>query len=409
MKTALFMNVQPHVLIYILAALLFSATEVSAQEPVPATDPASSSSIVAKARDAAGTAFDGPVRPVFKGVGSGGGIGFGVRADLPSPGPWETSTTAIVTLRRYWSVQLDTEYQGERTAMAAYARIRDMSRLNFFGLGANSLLDDRTTFRLRDPIVGVIATLRVAPLTTVGARVEEMWPSVAGGRSSEFPSIEQRFGDSAVPALLTQARLGRYQTFVEIDIPAAVGEALHQGAKYRLAYAIVDDHDLDRFSFRRLDLEAQQRFAGLAPLHRLTLHGWLSTTRTSDQHDVPFFLQPTLGGKSYVRSVHEDLIGSDGTRATLRGFRSLRFRDRNLLLLQAEYRLPVWGPLDATMFVDAGTVASRPAGLRVSDLKRSYGFSLSLMRKSEAAARVDVGFGGGEGTRVLVSLGNFVP
>ena len=36
--------------------------------------------------------------------------------------------------------------------------------------------------------------------------------------------------------------------------------------------------------------------------------------------------------------------------------------------------------------------------MNLSDLKRNFGFSLSLMRKLSAVARIDVGFGGGEGS-----------
>jgi outer membrane translocation and assembly module TamA len=164
------------------------------------------------------------------------------------------------------------------------------------------------------------------------------------------------------------------------------------------------DRELDRFSFRRLDVEAQQRFALFGPLRRLTLHGWLSTTDTDAGDDVPFYLQQTLGGKWNLLGVHEELIGSDGSQATLRGFRNFRFRDRHLLLLQAEYRIPVWGPLDATVFAETGKVTSRREDLDLTGLKRSVGFSLSVMRGPATAARVDVGFGGGEGVQVFLTL-----
>ena len=125
--------------------------------------------------------------------------------------------------------------------------------------------------------------------------------------------------------------------------------------------------------------------------------------------DVPFYLQRTLGGKSEIRSVHDDRLGSDGTEATLRGYRDLRFRDRNLLLLQAEYRVPLWGPIDATLFTDAGKVAAVRSDLDLNDLRRDVGFSLSIMKGWTTWARVDVGFGSGEGTRVYFSLGDLTP
>jgi hypothetical protein len=124
---------------------------------------------------------------------------------------------------------------------------------------------------------------------------------------------------------------------------------------------------------------------------------------------VPFFLQQTLGGRSNLRSVDEGLVGTDGSPATLRGFANLRFRDNHLLLLQAEYRWDVWRLLDATVFVDAGKAVPRPSDLNFSKLKTDYGFSLSVMRGAGTVARIDVGFGGGEGKHVFLDLGGFVP
>jgi outer membrane protein assembly factor BamA len=135
----------------------------------------------------------------------------------------------------------------------------------------------------------------------------------------------------------------------------------------------------------------------------------MSTLTAAAGQLIPFSLQPTLGGKSAIRSVHEDRLGSDGTDATLRGYRDLRFRDRNLLLLQAEYRVPLWGPIDGTLFADAGKVARTRSELDLSDLRRDVGFSLSIMKGWSTWARVDVGFGSGEGTRVFFTLGDLTP
>jgi outer membrane protein assembly factor BamA len=208
--------------------------------------------------------------------------------------------------------------------------------------------------------------------------------------------------------MTSQPRFGRYQAAVDVHLPAGVGDAFYQGTKSRVTYAFFDDQELELFNFRRLDIEAQQVFAGIGAHHRLTLSGWMSTSMMDAGQDVPFFLQHTLGGKFAFRSVHEDRLGSDGTQATLRGYRDLRFRDRHLLLYQAEYRLPVWGPIDATLFAEAGKV-TRGRDIGFGDLRRDFGFSLSVMKGWATAARVDVGFGSGEGTRVFLSLGELTP
>ena len=347
-----------------------------------------------------------PLHPTVKSVAPGGGPGAGLAYQAPSRGLWKTSADAIVTVHQYWSAEVVTGYHGRRAEVEAFARARDMKRLDYYGPGTSSQLADRTDFRLRDPVIGTHGRVRLTPWLAIGGRVEEIWPDVSRGRSPSLPSIEQRFSESVAPGMTSQPRFGRYEASVDIHVPPGVGEALYQGTRYRMTYAIYSDQELDRFSFRRTDVEVQQQFALLAPHHRLTLHGWVSTTDTDAGNVVPFYLQRTLGGSSDVRSVHEDRIGSDGTAATLRGFRNLRFRDRNLLLLQAECRVPVWGPFDATVFADAGKVTRRRKDLDLSDMKHDFGFSLSVMKGVSTAARFDVGFGGGEGVRLFLTLGD---
>ena len=67
--------------------------------------------------------------------------------------------------------------------------------------------------------------------------------------------------------------------------------------------------------------------------------------------------------------------------------------------------MPVWGPLDASVFIDAGKVTPRPADLNLSDLKYDYGFSISVMRGANTVARADFAFGSGEGTKIIMTIG----
>jgi hypothetical protein len=138
------------------------------------------------------------------------------------------------------------------------------------------------------------------------------------------------------------------------------------------------------------------------------LHGQLSTSTPRAGHVIPFYLMPTLGGFELLRSPGDETIGSDGTLATLRGFTNYRFRDRHLVLLQAEYRIPLWGPIDVSLFGDAGKVASRRDDLDLTDLRRNMGVGLSIMRGPQTAVRLDVGFGGGEGTRLFLTFGQII-
>ena len=347
-------------------------------------------------------AYHRPLHPMVREIAPGGGLGAGLEFTRRARSLWQARAAGTVTVRGSWSGELGAGYHGGHTGAEIYGRVRDLPRLDFFGPDITGLIA-HANYRLREAVVGAIATLRPVSWLTVGGRVEGLWPEVRSGRSSSLPSIEDRFDEAEAPGVTVQPAFIRYEAALDLRIPAGLGEALYQGARYRIAYTIYSDREIDRFSFRRIELEAQQRFALLVPLSRLTLHGWPSLTDADAGHTVPFYLQHTLGGKWNLRSVHEDLIGSDGTQATLRGFRNFQFRDRNVLLLQAEYRIPVWGPLDATVFADAGKVTPRREDLDLSALKHNVGFSLSVMRGPATAARVDFGVGK-EGMRVFLTL-----
>lgn len=353
----------------------------------------------------AAKAFTQPLHPVFKGVQSGGGIGVGVGYDFPAAGGWDTTAEAVITIEGFWGTGITSTRETSRTRVTAYGRFRDMNALSFFGPGPSSVEADRTLFALRDPVIGVVGAVRLLPWATAGARIEEIWPEVSPPGSDSFPPIDAMFGEAAAPGIGDQPRFGRYHAFVDLISDAGSVGTPYQGGKTRIGYSLHDDQQLDRYDFRRLDVETKHRFTLFGPHRLLTLHGWLSTTDTSAGTDVPFYFQHTIGGKGNLRSVDESLLGTDGTDATLRGFRTYRFRDRHLLLLQAEYRVPLWGPIDATVFVDAGKVAPRRSELNFSNLKRSYGFSIGAVRGADTVLRMDVGFGGGEGTHVFFTIG----
>ncbi len=391
-------------------ALALCSASARAQEPPPPSPngsdkPGRFSEVGAKV----GKAFTSPVHMVVENIASGGGLGVGVGYDRPSDGPWQLGTKAVGTIGRYWLVQADGGYMGNRLEARAYGRTRNMSRLNYFGPGPVSSPEAWTSFSLRDPVAGTYVALKVVPSVTIGGRVEETWPRVEGGRSSTHPSIELLFGDVEAPGLVQQTRFGRYQTFLEVTAPASDGRGLNQGGSYRISYDVFDDQQLQQFDFHRTQLEGRHKFAGFRPYHSLTFRGWLSSAEPRSDQRVPFFLQHTIGGTSNIRSLHDAPLGGDGTAATLRAFANHRFRDNHLMLLQSEYRWNVWGPVDATVFAESGKAVRRRSELDFSDLATGYGFSLNLVRATGPVARMDFGFGGGEGARVFISFGGLLP
>lgn len=357
--------------------------------------------------------FSKPVHPIVGGIASGGGLGVGIGYESPRDSRWYRDAEAMVTVRRYWSLEAETGLQssGGRSRLGVFGEIRHMGRLDYFGIGPDSRRHDRSAFRLRETTIGTRGWFRPAPAVRLGGSAALYVPNLGSGTNRSVLSIERVFPESSVPGFSAEPTFGRYRGFAELVYPVIVDPDLEADVEryrgiYQVALEAVRDHELRRHSFHRWETEIQQRIPGFRPGQRLTLHGLVAVTERDA--DVPFYMLYTLGGSGGLKAFRRDMIGSDGTRATLRSFRNYRFRDRDLLLMQAEYRIPLMNAVHATVFVDAGQVAPRPSDL-FKDLRTGTGFSLSYMRKGRSLVRMDVGYGGGEGVQLFWSFGGFQP
>ena len=358
--------------------------------------------------------FDKPLHPVIGSVASGGGIGFGLGYDSPDDQRWYKDAEAMVSIHRYFGIEGEI---GRRTMtkdaqLGAFGGVRYMSRLDYYGIGPNTVEDDRSSFRLRETEVGTRGFFNPLPALRLGGSVGMYKPDVGPGNRDDVPTIEQGFPAGSVPGLRAEPLFGRYRAFAEIVFPTLTAAQRdvddldrHRGT-YQIAFEAVRDYDGGRYDFHRWEAELQQRIPGLRSGQRLTLHGFVSAINTGS--DVPFYMLYTLGGSSGLKSFRPNYIGTDGTQATLRAFKNFRFRDRDLLLMQAEYRIPIFSRLDATVFVDSGQVAPSTSDLfKLNELRTGTGFSLSYMHKGRPLGRVDVGFGGGEGVQLFWSFNAF--
>lgn len=86
-----------------------------------------------------------------------------------------------------------------------------------------------------------------------------------------------------------------------------------------------------------------------------------------------------------------------GGENNMRGYFAGRFRDKNLLVFQAEYRLPLVWRLGLVGFAGFGNVAEKFSQLNLGSLKPSYGVGLRFLfdKKEKIQVRMDIGFGKG--------------
>lgn len=150
-------------------------------------------------------------------------------------------------------------------------------------------------------------------------------------------------------------------------------------------------HDLtsDRYRYGRYVLEVRQYLpVGIFPdSRRLVLRGRLEQTEPLfDGEAVPFYQRPSLGGQNLVR-----------------GFRFNRFQEDGSLVVNAEYRYPIWSNFDALLFVDAGQVFPTLSTVTVDRLNWSYGGGLHMLNQNGLSFRFEVA-GGTEGIRTILTV-----
>ena len=257
---------------------------------------------------------------------------------------------------------------GELSILAGW---RDATEVGFWGVGTHTSSNSRANFGFEQPHASARLTFRpTARLLTLGGGFEyARWDLKSGAGS--FPSVDTIYTPETLPGLGTDTTYLHSHAMVGLDWRPAQGYA-RRGGFYGVTAHDFYDRD-SRFGFRRVDYEAIQHIPILRESWVISLRGLVQTTSRKEGEQVPFYLLPSLGG------------GSD-----LRGFSSWRFRDRNCLLLQAEWRISVNRFLDTAVFYDAGKVTSRAKDLDFDGLKTDYGFGARFHTPFSMPLRIDV-------------------
>jgi outer membrane protein assembly factor BamA len=127
------------------------------------------------------------------------------------------------------------------------------------------------------------------------------------------------------------------------------------------------------FDFNRYEIDLRQFFAH-APDKIIAVQAFASLTTGSP----PFYELPALGGQNRMR-----------------GYYMGRFRDKNYLTGQIEYRAYFWRRLGFAAFYGIGNVQEEFKDFRLKDVKHSYGAGLRIKfnQKEKVNLRIDYGRG----------------
>jgi outer membrane protein assembly factor BamA len=96
-----------------------------------------------------------------------------------------------------------------------------------------------------------------------------------------------------------------------------------------------------------------------------------------------------------------------GGSSKMRGYYEGRYRDKNLVVIQTEYRVPLFRRFSAVGFGDVGNVADKLNDMNFQCLKYSYGAGLriALNQTEKLNLRLDYGIGAGKSNGFYLQLG----
>jgi outer membrane protein assembly factor BamA len=296
--------------------------------------------------------------------------------------------SAAISWRAYKEAQARielTDLARNHATLGFEVQWQDLTQVNYFGIGANSLESQRSEYRLRNTDVAGYGIIRANGWLSFGGRFgwvkQPTISSSVGPFDRDFPDARLEF--PAAPGMAAQTSLLHGGATVEADTRDHPSRPT-RGGLYRAAAQAYSDRDLHQFSFRRYEAEGLQIVPIVGERWVIALHAWGVFSDTSAANSVPFYMLPSLGGGN-----------------TLRGYHDYRFHDRHLLVVNGESRWALFSHVDAAAFVDAGNVAARVGDLNLA--KISYGGGLRVHTRTSTLVRLDVAHSR-EGWRVLFRL-----
>jgi hypothetical protein len=312
------------------------------------------------------------------GFNSGAGFGYGIGitreaigsalVDPNQPNRIDVSALAARSLRGYRRLAARVDLRNAGGAPIDFAaRVQDFDQPQevFYGIGADSSLEDRTTYRFDGAEAGLDARWRLAPRFTLSGGVGYLDAAIGPGTDSRYP---------ATPDTATLPDYLRGDVTLAFDSRDSASHP-RAGGRYAATLSQFDGRGATAADFRRVNVDTQQ----IVPLgnryRRLEFRGAAAFTLADDTTEVPIHFLPALGG---VR--------------TLRGFRESRFRDQHAVSATAEYQWEAWWALDAAVFVDVGQVFDRMKTFAADRFDYAYGVGFRLHGNDKFLARLDLAY-----------------
>ena len=303
-----------------------------------------------------------------------------------------TSDTYIVGSTKKW-------YKGQSTLdtvglvdnhlqLSIAGAYENAASMPYYGEGSNSSKDNRSDFRREFTSAHLGGQFHVFDQKlSAGYSVGGLLVNVGPGDLGNWPSTDKIFNQADTPGLEKQSNFitGTSSVIADLTTP---GFSNPKGLILEAQDTQFWDQGGTNSSFHLLQTQATYYVPFINGMRSLAFHARNETTFHAAGQQVPFYLQPTLGGPN-----------------DLRGYERYRYYDNGASLLSGEYKWSVAGSVELAVFGDGGNVYSRPGLIGLRDLRGDGGFGVRFKDKQQVIMRFDVGFSP-EGVKVWFVFNN---
>jgi hypothetical protein len=338
---------------------------------------------------------------IVPGSGFAGGFSYNLeRASASEPLRFGASVEARGSYNGFWEAggKLDiwgsaNSAQDRHIHATIDAEHYALPQMAYYGQGNSSSLANESLFGLFQTTAGGHIEVPLPGGFMLVGGLAGLWNTVSGASGAAQPSVDQQFTPAETPALDTPTTYvvwGGGLDWIYPVSPRMNGFASTLTTGYRWFH----DTGGSPYSFSRLDAIWVNRYhpATKVDLGTISISARLADVDTSGANQMPFYLQPTLGGA--------DINNIDA----LRSYRDYRFRAPNLLVFQTEYTRPIWGPLAALVFYDTGRVAEYRSDIGFSNFHHSMGAGFIIQAGGAPVFKFYYAWGGGEGSHTTYTL-----
>lgn len=330
----------------------------------------------------------------------------------------------------------------ERPEFHVYTQTITLNKIDYFGLGPDTTVADRSFYGMRETIPGgnvwwpIFEPLHLSLYGEVNGRFVDIRPSP----NQPSPSIEQLYTEVTAPGLTKQPGFLQFGEGLRLR---PVISLLNLRLNYLLLFQQFVAPNDSEFSFERFTTDLSHEFplssktrtfypvpgngpddcsSGETSAQAAKAQGSTAATKESQQtvapcpnvsrnregsigfrlfysqsitgagHVVPFYFQPTLGGT--------DINGNP----SLSSYQDYRFRAPDVLLLRESFEHSLYGPVGFAFIADQGKVSSADGQLGSSPWLHSFSVGLTLRAGGFPQAFLLFSWGGNEGTHTIANV-----